>query len=871
MSKTDLTDKNVINVDFLSNFKNDYYDYGMDVIKNRALPDVRDGLKPVQRAILTEMLTSHITSKHKTVKVAKITGAVIGKWHPHGDISVEDALAAMAAPWKNPMPAIEIKGNGGSVYGDSHAAGRYIEAKLSPTGDSYGDNLKQGVVPYEPNFDETLMMPKVLPAQLPYLLINGGEGIAVGLSSSIPPHNPVEVIKAVIRYIKNPNLSTKQLMTTLKGPDFPTSAIITNKDDLTDIYEHGLGKIRIRGRMRYDKKSHSLHVYEIPYNFAGSMNNLVDEIAQSTMDTINSKGKRVSPKIKGVLDVKDHSGKDGIDIQIKLAKGANADRLTNELFAKTRLETTFKFDMSALNNKQQKRYSLKDYFKEYTAFQDEVITNEYTMRYQDLSKRLEIIKGMLILQTVINEVVAEARLSNGKKELEQVLMTGKPLKGTPIKMKKIVKTFKFSEIQANYISGLAIYRLNRVDYDALKAEGQQIIKELKQVQKVIDNKNERSKIIIDRLTNSLTKLKGKEFSRHTEITNLKPAQASKLELPEVNMFFTFDKYQYLHLSEKKFDNAIKTTNKRRIGFIDETGICYPLYLSETKPTPETGTLIDGLLQNKTPIIGFTNQIDEGGDVLYVFADGNCKLTNASNFMTKNKQHVIKSAKTKEKLVKVVDWPKDKTAVTINGETFSKDAFSVQKPSGHGKHMINAIIDNIVEIEFNNETNASKSIAKPKRKAKRDDLDGYVYFDTEPIAKFDWDAETPEENHLFAVKYSELLKHQYLFIHENGKAKIVNGSDFKVKSRRKEITADYPKALILKIIPITSESKFVITYADDTVKALSPKEIPVQGIRSQGVKIFEDSVKSIVDKPNTKLPLVGRNIKARSINDWEESL
>ena len=277
------------------------------------------------------------------------------------------------------------------------------------------------------------MMPKVLPAQLPYLLINGGEGIAVGLSSSIPPHNPVDVINALIRYANNSNLSTKQLLMTLKGPDFPTAGIITNKDDLADIYERGLGKIRVRGRMKYTKKDHSLHVYEIPYNFAGSMNNLVDEIASSTMDTINSKGKRISPKIKGVLDVKDHSGKDGIDIQIKLAKGTDPKNLETELFAKTRLETTFKFDLSALNNKRQKRYSLKDYFKEYLSFQDEIIKNEFTIEANDLSNKLEIIKGMLILKTVINEVIAEAKICNGRQELEHVLMTGNVIKGTPVK------------------------------------------------------------------------------------------------------------------------------------------------------------------------------------------------------------------------------------------------------------------------------------------------------------------------------------------------------------------------------------------------------------------------------------------------------
>lgn len=862
MSKTDLTDKNVINVDFLSNFKNDYYDYGMDVIKNRALPDVRDGLKPVQRAILTEMLTSHITSKAKTVKVAKITGAVIGKWHPHGDTSVEDALAAMAAPWKNPMPAIEIKGNGGSVYGDSHAAGRYIEAKLSPTGDSYGNNLKQGVVPYEPNFDETLMMPKVLPAQLPYLLINGGEGIAVGLSSSIPPHNPVEVINALIRYVNNSNLSTKQLLMTLKGPDFPTAGIITNKDDLADIYERGLGKIRVRGRMKYTKKDHSLHVYEIPYNFAGSMNNLVDEIASSTMDTINSKGKRISPKIKGVLDVKDHSGKDGIDIQIKLAKGTDPKNLETELFAKTRLETTFKFDLSALNNKRQKRYSLKDYFKEYLSFQDEIIKNEFTIEANDLSNKLEIIKGMLILKTVINEVIAEAKICNGRQELEHVLMTGNVIKGTPVKYQKTIKQFRFSEMQAKHIAGLALYRLNKVDYAKLAQDGKDITKKLKDIKKIIDDKQERKTIIIDRLTESLNKLKGNNFKRHTEIINMAQARATKLEIPTVNMYYMFDRYQYLHLSEKKFDNSIQTTNKNRVGFIDENGVCYPLYLSETKPTPETGALIDTLINNSDPIVGFTNQIEIGGDVLYIFTDGHCKLTNAHNFMTKNKQHKIMSSKTKLKISKIIDWPKNATGVKLNNHLFTHDAFSNQKPSGTGKKMIDPIIDNMINIEFIFD-------ADIKAKHTNEDTNGYVYFDSKPIATIDWGANEPKKNSLFAVKYSDLVTNDYCFVHMDGRAKIVNGSIFKMKSKRKQIHSDNQNCEIFKILPINNKSILVAEYNDGKVKAVKASDISQQKLLGKGINVFGNNLKNIIDDPNTKYPVVSVRTKPRMPEDWAD--
>lgn len=688
-------------VKFSSNFKRDYYDYGMSVIEDRAVPDVRDGLKPVQRAILIEMLSSHITSKAKTVKVAKITGAVIGKWHPHGDTSVEDALAVMAAPWKNPMPAIEIKGNGGSVFGDKHAAGRYIEARLSPTGDAYGQNLKEGIVPYMPNFDETLKMPKVLPAQLPYLLINGGEGIAVGLASSIPPHNPVEVIKAFLRYTKNSSLSVKQLMTTMKGPDFPTKGEIINKRDLAKIYETGLGSIRIRGRIKYDKKDRSLHVYEIPFTFSGSMNNLVDELAIDCLGAPTKSGKRAEPKVKGILDVKDHSGKDGIDITLKARRGVDPDQVKQALFAKTRMETNYKFDMSALNNRHQKRYNLKSYFKEYLAFQNQIIANEYAIQEKDLTKRIEVLTAMIGLQSLIDPIIACAKLSNGKKELKEVLMTGKLLKGLPTKFHKTVKKFKYSEIQADAIASLPIYKLNRLDYDKMNNELEDDKAKLDYAKKVQADPDLRRQIIIKRHENELTKLKGKDFKRKTDIIDDKNTTSAKLEVPESDLYFTFNKYHYLRLSDRKFDDAIKTTNKRRLGFIDENGICYNLYLENAKMTNATGVLIDTLVKADAPIIACISKIDNQDEapLLYVFNDGHAKITDERKFMTKSHATKVSSGRTKIKIAKIVEVPKNATKVDLNGQEFDLKDFSKQGISGTGKKMLKPLSDGVLDVEF----------------------------------------------------------------------------------------------------------------------------------------------------------------------------
>ena len=313
-------------------FEHGFTTYGMSVIKERAFVDVRDGLKPVHRAIVYEIIRVGATSDSKPTKVARLSGGVIGKWHPHGDKAVEDALTGMAQSWTNSLPTIYIKGNGGTVFGDGAAAGRYIEARLTPAGDAYGHNLKEGIVPFIPNFDETDVMPTVLPAQLPYVLINGiSEGIAVGCTSIMPPHNPKEVLEMTMAYIKDPSMTTAQLLEIMPGPDFPTGATIINKDDLEQIYQNGAGRIMCRATLEYDSSDHSLHVKEIPFNFAGSMYNLVSELATATSETIVNK-KKVPPKISGVTKVEDYSGRDGIDICLYLQRGVDPEEMKKLLF-----------------------------------------------------------------------------------------------------------------------------------------------------------------------------------------------------------------------------------------------------------------------------------------------------------------------------------------------------------------------------------------------------------------------------------------------------------------------------------------------------------------------------------------------------------
>lgn len=300
MSKRKTKQPSITPVDTLSLYKEDFFEYGMAVIESRAIPDIRDGLKPVHRAIIYEMLSTGATSKKKAVKVAKIAGAVIGNWHPHGDAAVEDALVGLAVPWKNTLPAIEVKGNQGSIMGDPAAAGRYIEAKLTTSGDAYGHKLRQGIVPYIDNFDNTGVMPTILPAQLPYLLINGiADGsIAVGVAASLPPHNPKEVLEMVIQYMTKPRTKLEDLLEIMPGPDFPSGATIINQDDLLEMYQTGQGMIRVRATIDYDEKDHALKVTEIPYLYAGSMDTLSQTLCEPHPKLKISVVKKYRPELK---------------------------------------------------------------------------------------------------------------------------------------------------------------------------------------------------------------------------------------------------------------------------------------------------------------------------------------------------------------------------------------------------------------------------------------------------------------------------------------------------------------------------------------------------------------------------------------------
>ena len=358
--------------------RENYLEYAKFCVKDRAISDIRDGLKPVHRRILYSMLENKLYHNKPFEKVSKRVGYVMGEYHPHGDASITTALVNLSIPWKNNEPNIEILGNYGSIDGDSHGAARYIECRLTKAGEEYGVDLNPNIIPYEPNYDNTKQIAVFLPNRLPQLLINGSEGLAVGIASNILPHNPQEVVNTYKYYLQNPHASIEDLVNILNGPDFPTKGTIVNKDELLEIYKTGIGTVCVEGKIKYDKKKNALHIYEIPYTISGSITSFVAGVSDMSEERVvekDGKKERIPAKLPFITDVKSHSDINGLDIYIQLKKGTNVEYATNEIYKLTKLRSNLRFAFIGLNDKKVKLYNLKEYLEEFTETRLEILQN----------------------------------------------------------------------------------------------------------------------------------------------------------------------------------------------------------------------------------------------------------------------------------------------------------------------------------------------------------------------------------------------------------------------------------------------------------------------------------------------------------------
>ena len=454
----------IIRTEYSEEMQKSFIDYAMSVIIARALPDVRDGLKPVQRRTLYDMHELGIRYDRPYRKSARIVGDTMGKYHPHGDSSIYDSLVVMSQDFKKGMPLIDGHGNFGNIEGDGAAAMRYTEARLQKvTQEAFLADLDKDVVDFMPNFDETEKEPTVLPVKIPNFLVNGSEGIAVGMATSTPPHNLGEVIDAMKAYMLDENITTRELMRYIKGPDFPTGGIVTNKDELLEIYETGTGKIKIRGKVEFEKSKGgktNVVITEIPYPMIG-MN-----ISKFLMDVA---ALAESKKTQDIVDISNQSSKEGIRIVIELRKDADPENFVNLLYKKTRLEDTFGVNMLAIYNGRPETLGLRAVLKAVVDFQYEVATRKYTNLLAKEMDRREVQEGLIKACNVIDLIIEILRGSKDRAMAKDCLVNGK-VEGIKFKSKEskiMAAQLMFSEKQANAILEMRLYKLIGLEIEAL--------------------------------------------------------------------------------------------------------------------------------------------------------------------------------------------------------------------------------------------------------------------------------------------------------------------------------------------------------------------------------------------------------------------
>ena len=473
----------IITTEYSEEMQRSYMNYSMSVITARAIPDARDGLKPVQRRVLYDMSELKLGHDKPHRKSARIVGDTMGKYHPHGDSSIYDTLVVMSQNFKKGMALIDGHGNFGSIEGDGAAAMRYTEARLEKFAEEVYLKDLDKTVDFVPNYDETEKEPEVLPVRVPNLLINGAEGIAVGMSTSIPPHNLGEVVDAVKAYIQNPDITTEELMRYMPGPDFPTGGIIANKKDLPAIYETGAGKIKLRGRIevelgkrRSDKDK--LVITEIPYTMIGAG---INKFLMDVADLVESK------KLTDVTDISNQSNKEGIRIVLELKKDADVEKIKNILYKKTKLEDTYGVNMLAIADGRPETLNLRGILKNYLDFQYKNNTRKYQVLLEKELEKKEIKEGLIKACDVIDLIIAILRGSKNLKDAKACLMEGdiSRINFRVPGFEEDAKQLRFTEKQATAILEMRLYKLIGLEILALEKEYRETLRKIKEYQHIL--------------------------------------------------------------------------------------------------------------------------------------------------------------------------------------------------------------------------------------------------------------------------------------------------------------------------------------------------------------------------------------------------
>ncbi|MBQ8806364.1 MAG: hypothetical protein IJZ68_07925 [Bacteroidaceae bacterium] len=721
--------EDIIQADFCDEMSQSFVDYSVSVITDRALPDVRDGLKPVHRRILYAMHTMGIHNSGPHKKVARIVGDTMGKFHPHGDASIEGALVHMAQPWCYLHPLVDGHGNYGSIEGDPAAASRYIEARLGKYADDVMlSNLTVNTIDFVSNYDDTTQEPTVLPATIPHILIGGSDGIAVGMASKMPTHNLGDVVDATIAMLDNPKITDEQLVDYLHGPDFATGGIVVNKSELVEVYKNGQGRIRIRGKVHVEdgeRGKKNIVITEIPYTMIGAIEGFMDTIAELSRNKT----------MPDVTDIKNLSDKDGICIIVELRKDADVEYNINILYKKAKLEDTFGYNATLLSNKVPAVMSLSRIIHEFLEFYRETLTRKYKSLLETEKKRAEIKEGLIKAVDVIDTIIEILRGSTKVEMAKKCLMKG-DITGIKFKTKTAEREAKklcFTEIQADAVLAMQLQKLIGLELEALTKEYNTHLKNINEYSSLLNSKTKMSNKM---RADMLDVKKRYAQSRKTEIIDATPIVIKAPEVKPEKMYVLVNRFGYIKLiSEDTYARNI-TNIAKDYKFVTEvmnTGTVY-LFTAEGKCHMAKATAIPaGKMNEKGVPMETISALSSGENVIAVLSDinpktkflfgtanGMVKLTPVSEFVASRR--TIDATKLAGDTLLIVAPVKEETVVMVtkSGQavSFAADGVSTMKRNAVGiigikmdaKDEVVAIYSTTTDaIEYNGKVYPIKSI------------------------------------------------------------------------------------------------------------------------------------------------------------------
>lgn len=690
----------ILKTEYSEEMQKSFMNYSMSVITARAIPDARDGLKPVQRRVLYDMSELRLGHDKPHRKSARIVGDTMGKYHPHGDSSIYETLVVMSQDFKKGMALVNGHGNFGSIEGDGAAAMRYTEARLEKFAEEVYLKDLDKTVRFVPNYDETEKEPEVLPVRIPNLLVNGAEGIAVGMSTSIPPHNLGEVVDVVKAYIENPQIGVAELLEILHGPDFPTGGIIANKSELLSIYETGVGKIKLRGRMevelgrrRSDKDK--LIITEIPYTMIGSgINKFLTDVA----DLVENK------KLPDVVDISNQSSKEGIRIVLELKKDADVEKIKNILYKKTKLEDTFGVNMLAIANGRPETLNLKTLLAYFMEFQYENTERKYQVLLEKELEKKEIREGLIRACDVIDLIIAVLRGSKNLADAKACLIHGDTSKvkfRTP-DLEAEAKRLCFTEKQAAAILEMRLQKLIGLELQALQKEYRESLKKIAEYQHILRSRKNMDTVIRKDLDNIR-----KEFAvpRRTQIEDGQEAVYIEEPAAVLETAFVMDRFGYCKLLDKSiyeknkdtvhadYSHVIRCLTSDKICLFTEEGLLHQLKVQDIPfgKMKDKGTPIDNLCKfdgskEHLILVTSTNQIREKM-MLFATAQAMVKLVPASEFETNNRTVAATKMVEGDRVVSVLIIEKETEGVlrTTNGVflRFALEEIPVMKKGAKG--------------------------------------------------------------------------------------------------------------------------------------------------------------------------------------------